>query len=852
MYAPYIAVTPYVNYTFTGMTLYDCQNANYEWNVQHGGSVMDSQGNHDGAWDTILGSGENGMDLTWMYGYETDDVPIFKMTAPENMEFTLKGYEMGGTSVAPTIVAEHSSTILSVPSTMAIWDTDCLKSSKNFCYGGLYGNQRYPFTYYSGAEPYGSNENGWWFGKNGYHQVDNPRYFVDGIAQAFEKPTAPYLLNQIVLDCAVLEVAAQVDMTCRIYMLDEIPAYCDTSSVRLSEEPGELIALGHATLTPETEAATGGLVFFTLYDIDGITRVTPTIDCAILVVIDGYNEPEMANLTDFSALICSDDQTDEGFGELAYLKYADADEDGTPESYYWKGLNNFFTSGVMKTGFSIFLSTENPFLKFSNDNENGRYLFPIEGGKLIKTYDNNSFIEGIQFLSWVPSSNGNWMITCNNEGALPDWLHIELEDVENMGHGTIVNAVVTADPLPESMSGRNAVIRFGIPGNYIDYLFMQGDVDPDMPFDAMYDFVVNGIYYIVTDQNEVSVICRDKQYNTYKGDIVIPNEVTYNGISYTVTGIAASAFRGCYSLSSLTIPVSVTSIADNAFKSCALKSVCITGNGDWLAGALPGTVKSLFVGSGVTSIAGLNVNPTTIYSYSTTPALCDEMTFTGYSGTLHIPAASVAAFFIADYWCNFANIVGDAVEPMALTMSQDSIEMILDSQKTLNATIDPDNSTPGTVSWHSSNKAIATVENGVVKAVGVGECDIVATCVGNQAVCHVTVTEIQPISLTLSRRSATMEVDEQISLTATVLPEDATNIIVRWSSTDGEIASVSDGVVTAIAPGSCDIIARCGDLSDTCHVIVVEKTVSNNVTRTDRFESYNECPDGCSCQVSEQ
>ena len=131
---------------------------------------------------------------------------------------------------------------------------------------------------------------------------------------------------------------------------------------------------------------------------------------------------------------------------------------------------------------------------------------------------------------------------------------------------------------------------------------------------------------------------------------MIPEEVVYEGVSYSVISIGENAFRSCYSLSSLTIPVSVTSIADNAFRSCNLKSVCITGNGDWQAGALPSTVQTLYIGSGVTSVAGLNVNPTTIYNYSTTPSICDELTFTGYSGTLHVPAASVVAYFIADYW----------------------------------------------------------------------------------------------------------------------------------------------------------------------------------------------------------
>ena len=494
LYAPYIAITPYVDYTFNGMAETEFPNAAFEWDVQSWDFSDETA--EEATWYTVPGEGPKGMDLTWQWGYETDDVPVFYMTAPEYMEFTLKGYEMGGTSAAPTITAEHLSTILSVPSTMDLWDTDFLKSSKNFCYGGINGDNRYPFTYYSGAEPYPGNEDGWWFGKNGYHYVANPRYFVDGIAQAFEKPTAPYLLKQVVLDCAVLEVAAQVDMTCRIYKLDEIPAYIDdTTSVILPEEPGELIAMGRATLTPETDATTNGLVFFTLFgEEDGLEYdITPTIDCAILVVIDGYNEPEMANLTDFSALICSDDEWDEGFGELAYLKFGYADEDGEAV-YYWEGLNGFFSSGGMKTGLSIFLSTENPYLTYNYNAEDGEYTFPKEGGLMEKHFGDYT-TRSIEFWSWTASADDAWYLSCNDE-EVPEWLSIELTDVERNGEWTgLVNAEVVAEPLPEGVDYREAIVRFEFPGAYLDYKFMQGEkpVPPvgDNIFDINRDGEVN-------------------------------------------------------------------------------------------------------------------------------------------------------------------------------------------------------------------------------------------------------------------------------------------------------------------------------------------------------------------------
>ena len=470
-YAPYIAMTPYVDYTYNGYADGVPDGTTYDWRVQYYG--MNDAGEEAQMWATVPG-----MDLEMQYGYETDSVPIFRATVPGGKfyEFFIHGFEMSGTSDKPITGAEHSANVLAVPSTMDIWDIDVLKSSKTFCYGGRNGDQRYPLTYYSGAVPYGRNENGWWFGKNG---GTNGGGFVDGIAQAFEKPTFPYLLKQVVLDCAVLEVKAPVDMYCKIYKLDEIPPYMDDDEAVLPEEPGELIAMGRATLTPETADVTGDLIFFTLFgEEDGLEYdVTPTIDCPILVVVDGYNDPEMENLTDFSALISSDDMVDEGFGELAYLKYGVTDEEGNLDHYVWAGLNNFFSSGEMKTGLSIFLSTENPYLTFNYNDEDGEYTFPNEGGLMEKHFGNYT-TRSIEFWSWTPSADDAWYISCNDE-EVPDWLSIELTDQMKNGEFTgLVNAEVVAEPLPAGVSYREAIVRFEFPGAYIDYKFMQGQGGP--------------------------------------------------------------------------------------------------------------------------------------------------------------------------------------------------------------------------------------------------------------------------------------------------------------------------------------------------------------------------------------
>lgn len=458
--APYIFVKPYVEYTFPVIAPGFGESEEYWWSYELYNS-----------YDELEPHEEITRDLKVKYGLELVDAPVLE-------DYFQYPYYIPQTP--GTVQNFKCGKVFSATNTMDYWEVDVLKSSKTFCHGGRNNDQRFPMTYYHGLEPSGSNEYGWWFGKNGCHVLPNPTFVVDGIAQAFEKPTAPYLLNQVVVDCAILEVTGQVDMTCKVYKIEEIPPYQDDGYVVLPDEPGELIAKGRASVTLETAEATDGLIFFTLYgEEDGLEyNVTPTIDYAILVVIDGYNDPGMENLKDFSALIGSNIEDDEGYGELAYLKYAEVDEEGNIGDYVWAGLNNFFRSGEMKTGLSIFLSTENPYLTFNYKDEDGEYTFPKEGGVMEKYFGDHS-TRSIEFWAWAPSANGAWHLSCDGD-KVPEWLSIELFDDMYYGgeFSGIVIAEVMAEPLPEDVTYRKAVVRFEFPGAYLDYTFIQGEKDP--------------------------------------------------------------------------------------------------------------------------------------------------------------------------------------------------------------------------------------------------------------------------------------------------------------------------------------------------------------------------------------
>lgn len=97
---------------------------------------------------------------------------------------------------------------------------------------------------------------------------------------------------------------------------------------------------------------------------------------------------------------------------------------------------------------------------------------------------------------------------------------------------------------------------------------------------SAHDFEVNGIYYNILPNvyRSVEVTYEGDSYFSakYNGNVTIPNSVTYNGFTYSVTAIGEEAFYDCSSLTSMSIPEGVTRIGTRAFYGCSsLTSISI-------------------------------------------------------------------------------------------------------------------------------------------------------------------------------------------------------------------------------------------------------------------------------------
>ena len=177
------------------------------------------------------------------------------------------------------------------------------------------------------------------------------------------------------------------------------------------------------------------------------------------------------------------------------------------------------------------------------------------------------------------------------------------------------------------------------------------------------------------------------------------------------------------------------------------------------------------------------------------------------------------------------------VKVTGVTLNQSTLSLTIGEKQTLVATVAPGNATNKNVEWTSYGPSIATVDasTGEVTAVALGTATITVTTAdgGKTADCVVTVVPVAVTGITLDHATMFIMVGDMKPLTATVLPENAANKNVIWSSDDWDIAVVNSltGEILGAAVGTTTITATTEDGEKTagCVVTVLEVDIETVV-----------------------
>lgn len=293
-------------------------------------------------------------------------------------------------------------------------------------------------------------------------------------------------------------------------------------------------------------------------------------------------------------------------------------------------------------------------------------------------------------------------------------------------------------------------------------------------------------------------------------------------VSYSISNSPA--------LSELVLPSSFTSPQGRAIENMTgLKKVTLgAGVSEWTTGSVftnCENIEEVIFTDDVTKVAqnifsGMN-NIRSVTCKATTPPQIPAglfKTLVYNQAGLFVPAASVEAYKNDAVWSKFVDIfpIAASVDEPVVMLNETSFRGIPGETLQLTAQIFPEEVVDKTVTWTSSNEAVATVDaNGLITLVAVGDAEITASIPKATAKCDV---KVVSQNITLNITKTTESINSTLQLVATVTGTVSTDEVPTWSSSDETIATVdSEGLVTiGDKTGIVTISASIGDVTATC------------------------------------
>ena len=188
------------------------------------------------------------------------------------------------------------------------------------------------------------------------------------------------------------------------------------------------------------------------------------------------------------------------------------------------------------------------------------------------------------------------------------------------------------------------------------------------------------------------------------------------------------------------------------------------------------------------------------------------------------------------------------IKAQEIDMGDYQSEMTIGEKQLLMVTVLPANATDQTITYFSSNEAIATINGmGRITTLSIGETIITARVGNIEGAFRLTVMEkevtteeipteenIAVTDIDLGNYESEMEVDKTQNLSVTVLPSDATDASVSYSSSNTAVATVTaSGEIKGIAKGTANIIVKAGNITKSIPI-----TVKVSATRLDINSTY--------------
>ncbi|MBR1385694.1 MAG: Ig-like domain-containing protein [Bacilli bacterium] len=162
-----------------------------------------------------------------------------------------------------------------------------------------------------------------------------------------------------------------------------------------------------------------------------------------------------------------------------------------------------------------------------------------------------------------------------------------------------------------------------------------------------------------------------------------------------------------------------------------------------------------------------------------------------------------------------------------IKMEKDSLDLKLEEQYQMNVNIYPEGATPTNLTWYSTNDKVAVVNNGTIKAVGIGTC-IITVKTNNGIVDSILVKVTSNVNeeiikiedISFDTNSIVLKSGVTYSLNFEITPNNATEEVI-WESSNKEIATVEDGIIRTVKEGTITITAKIGNIEEICYVTVV-------------------------------